>query len=123
MMADDGLYTEGFDAFSDLLEEYQKKTTMENVLKVLEIGAKEFVSDVRALPRPRSQIRAPGYTHMLDTVTYQRTKNEVLTGWVKYYGPMVNNGTRKMKGVPHMGPTFERNKSRYYGKMQKQLFG
>ena len=40
---------------------------------------KEFVADVRALPRPRSQIRAPGYTHLLDTVTYQRTKNEVLT--------------------------------------------
>lgn len=122
-MADDSLYTEGFDAFSDLLEEYQKKTTRENVLKVLETVAKEFVTDVRALPRPRSQIRAPGYTHLLDTVTYQRTKNEVVTGWGKYYGPMVDRGTRKMKGVAHMSPTFERNKSRYYGKMQKQLFG
>lgn len=122
-MADESLYTEGFDAFSDLLEEYQKKTTMENVLKVLEIGAKEFVSDVRALPRPRSQIRAPGYTHLLDTVTYQLTKNEVITGWRKYYGPMVDKGTRKMKGVAHMGPTFERNKERYYGAMQKKLFG
>lgn len=122
-MADESLYTEGFDAFSDLLEEYEKKTTMENVLKVLEIGAKEFVADVRALPRPRSQIRAPGYTHLLDTVTYQRTKNEVVTGWSKYYGPMVDKGTRKMKGVAHMGPTFERNKERYYGAMQKKLFG
>lgn len=122
-MADDSLYTEGFDAFSDLLEEYEKKTTMENVIKVLEIGAKEFVADVRALPRPRSQIRAPGYTHLLDTVTYQRTKNEVVTGWSKYYGPMVDKGTRKMKGVAHMGPTFERNKERYYGAMQKKLFG
>lgn len=122
-MADDSLYTEGFDAFSDLLEEYEKKTTMENVIKVLEIGAKEFVADVRALPRPRSQIRAPGYTHLLDAVTYQRTKNEVVTGWSKYYGPMVDKGTRKMKGVAHMGPTFERNKERYYGAMQKKLFG
>lgn len=122
-MADDSLYTEGFDAFSDLLEEYEKKTTMENVIKVLEIGAKEFVADVRALPRPRSQIRAPGYTHLLDTVTYQRTKNEVVTGWSKYYGPMVDKGTRKMKGVAHMGSTFERNKERYYGAMQKKLFG
>ena len=122
-MDDDSLYTEGFDAFSDLLEEYEKKTTMENVIKVLEIGAKEFVADVRALPRPRSQIRAPGYTHLLDTVTYQRTKNEVVTGWSKYYGPMVDKGTRKMKGVAHMGPTFERNKERYYGAMQKKLFG
>lgn len=122
-MADDSLYTEGFDAFSDLLEEYEKKTTMENVIKVLEIGAKEFVADVRALPRPRSQIRAPGYTHLLDTVTYQRTKNEVVTGWSKYYGPMVDKGTRKMKGVAHMRPTFERNKERYYGAMQKKLFG
>lgn len=113
----------GFDVFSDLLKEYAEKTDTENVVKVLEIGAKEFTDDVRALPKPMSQIRAPGYTHLIDTVTYQRSEDEVVAGWGKYYGPMVEHGTVRMRGVAHMAPTFQRNKERYYKKMQNALFG
>ena len=94
-MSDAEIYTDGFDAFSDLLKEYEKQTDTKNVLKVLETGAKEFVEDVRNLPRPRSRMTAPGYTHLLDEVTYQVAKDEVLTGWGKYYGPMVETERSK----------------------------
>lgn len=122
-MSDMEIYTDGFDGFQELLKELEKKTDVKNVLKVLESGAKEFIEDVRALPRPRSRMMAPGYTHLLDGVTYQTSKGEVLTGWSKYYGPMVENGTIKMDAQEHMRPTFEKNKERYYGNMQKKIFG
>ena len=122
-MSDGELYEDGFDAFSELLKEYEKKTDKENVIKILEIGAKAFAEDVRALPQPRSRVRTPGYTHLLDTVTYQRFKDEVATGWGKYYGPMVDRGTVRAKAVSHMNPTFEKNKGQYYKKMQNALFG
>ena len=122
-MSDMEVYTDGFDGFQELLKEFEKKTDVKNVLKVLESGAKEFIEDVRALPRPRSRMMAPGYTHLLDGVTYQTSKGEVLTGWNKYYGPMVENGTIKMDAQEHMRPTFKKNKERYYGNMQKKIFG
>lgn len=122
-MSDMEIYADGFDGFQELLKELEKKTDVKNVLKVLESGAKEFIEDVRALPRPRSRMMAPGYTHLLDEVTYQASKEEVLTGWRKYYGPMVENGTIKMDAQEHMRPTFEKNKERYYGNMQKKIFG
>lgn len=62
---------------------------------------------------------APGYTHLLDTVTYEIQKDDVVVGWGKYYGPMVENGTVKMQGTTHLRPTFERNKEKYYKDMQK----
>lgn len=119
----DSFYSDGFDAFSDLLEAYEKKTEEKNVTKVLEIGAKELTELVRALPRPRSRMSAPGYTHLIDTVTYETEGNEVVVGWGKYYGPMVENGTVQMNGTPHMRPTFERNKEKIYKKMQNAIFG
>lgn len=122
-MSDMEIYTDGFDGFQELLKEFEKKTDIKNVLKVLESGAKEFIEDVRALPKPRSRMMAPGYTHLLDEVTYQISKEEVLTGWSKYYGPMVENGTIKMDAQEHMRPIFEKNKERYYGNMQKKIFG
>ena len=122
-MSEDEFHKSGFDAFSDLLEEYTKKADPESVMDVLEIGAKDFTEDVRKLPKPLSKIRAPGYVHLIDTVTYRREKDEVATGWGKYYGPMVDKGTVKMEGVAHMTPTVERNKEKYYKKMQDALFG
>ncbi len=117
------IYDDGFELFSDLLKKYEEETSKDSVMKVLEIGAKEFVEDVRKLPKPISQIRAPGYTHLLDTVTYRRTSEDVVTGWGKYYGPMIENGTIRTRATPHIQPTFERNKEKYYKKMQNALFG
>lgn len=117
MMEDD--FT-GFDDFSKLLEKYIGKTEKENVMQVLEIGAEDLAMDVRALPKPRRQ--GGGRTHMLDSVSTKRRGEEIEVGWGKYYGPFVENGTRKMSAQPHMKPTFDRNKEKYYRKMQKALF-
>lgn len=122
-MSDINLYEDGITDFLKILGEIDKNTSEENIMKALEAGAKEFTEDVKALPQPRSRTNTPGYTHLIDTVTYQKSKGEVVTGWGKYYGPMVENGTVKMQGTPHMEPTYLRNKGRYYKTMQKILFG
>lgn len=103
---------DGLRELEELLARYADKT--ENVTEILEAGAKEFVNDVRRLPKPRSSVRKAGYTHLLDTVTYRKVNGEVEAGWGKYYGPMVDRGTAKMRGVSHFAPTFERNKEKYY---------
>ena len=111
---------EGFDTLQKLLNEYNIRD--EVVLDALEKGAKELATDVRKLPKPRSKIAKAGYTHLLDTVTYKRDKKDVEVGWGKYYGPMVESGTTKMRGVPHIKPEFERNKDKYYKIMTQDLF-
>ena len=105
-MVEGEIYTDGFDEFSKMLEEFKKRTEVKNVTKVLEIGARQLVEDARALPRPRSEINTPGYTHLLDTMTYKVAGEEVEVGWGKYYGPMVENGRVRLKGTAHLGPTF-----------------
>ena len=112
----------GFDEFSDLLEKYLKNTSKENVLNVLEIGAETVANDVRALPRPRSRRSGGGWTHLLDTITYEKNGEEIEVGWGKYYGMFLEKGTCKMSAQPHIAPTFERNKEKYYEKMKKALF-
>ncbi len=74
------------------------------------------------LPKPYSKIRSPDYTHLIDSFAYERTKTDVEVGWGKYYGPMVEDGTMKMKAHPHLHPTFERNKTKYYQKMLQNFY-
>jgi HK97 gp10 family phage protein len=110
----------GFNDLSKDIENYLKNA--ENVQEVLEVGAKEFTNDLLKLPKPKSQIRKSGYTHLVDSFSYRKTKNnEVEVGWGKYYGRMVEFGTSKMGSRPHLNPTWERNKSKYYEKMIKKL--
>ena len=97
---------------------------VEDIDEVLEIGASEFVKDLLKLPKPKSSINKAGYTHMIDSFAYSKSKfnkNEIEVGWGKYYGRMVEEGTRKSKRQEHLKPTFERNKSRYYEKMISKL--
>ena len=110
-----------FSEFEKLLSEFSKK--IGNPLDIIEDAAREFVSDIRKLPKPRSMINKPGYTHLLDTVTYERTNAELEVGWGKYYGPMVERGTKKIRGTPHLSNTFEANKEKYYRKMKEKLYG
>lgn len=110
----------GFDEFAQLLEEYEVKD--EKVLLALSIGAKMLVNDTRKLPRPRSSMNGAGYTHLVDTITFKKRGKEVETGWGKYYGPMVERGTKRMKGTAHLVPTFERNKEKYYDAIQREIF-
>ena len=119
-MSDMEFYESGFDDLSKLLEDFE--ISEDDAMEALDETAEMFAQDVRKLPRPRSMITASGYTHLLDTVTYRRNKNEIEVGWGKYYGPMVDRGTRKMRGTPHIKPTFQSNQDKYFRAIQKKLF-
>ena len=82
--------------------------------KILEIGAKEFTQDLKKLPKPISQIKKSGYTHLIRTFAYRQKGKEFEVGWGKYYGPMVENGTEKMNEQPHLYPLWDKNKEKYY---------
>jgi HK97 gp10 family phage protein len=122
-MALDGnhdLVFQGLDELTKDLEEYLKG--VDNVQEVLEVGAKEFTKDLLKLPRPISRIRKSGYTHLIDSFSYRKAKNnEVEVGWGKYYGRMVESGTIKMNARPHLKPTWEQNQNKYYSLMLKRL--
>lgn len=110
----------GFDDLSKDIESYLKN--VENVQEILEIGAKEFTGDLLKLPKPKSRIRKSGYTHLVDSFSYRKAEdNEVEVGWGKYYGRMVEEGTSRMNSQPHLKPTWERNKEKYYKTMLKKL--
>lgn len=113
----------GFDELETMIEDYLKSADDSNVDKELEMGAKEFVDILLKLPRPKSNISYPGYTHLIDCFTYARnSKGEYEVGWGKYYGPMVENGTVKMKkSIPHMNPAWEKNKKLVFEKMIEML--
>ena len=110
----------GFDEFENLLKEFEVNDT--KVMLALETGAKMLVEDVRKLPRPRSDMNGSGYTHLIDTISFKKRGKEVETGWGKYYGPMVERGTKKMRRNSHLVPMFERNKGKYYEAMLRTLF-
>lgn len=118
---DDFFDGEGFGELSNLLEKYEE--AVDGVMDVLEFGAQMLAKDVRALPRPMSQIRKPGYTHLINTITTKKDENEIEIGWGKNYGPFVEKGTTKMGMTPHLRPTFERNYEKYYKAMEEKLFG
>ena len=112
----------GFDGFQDLskmLEDCINK--VENVVDILEVGVKEFVNDALKLPKPISKIRKAGYTHLVNSFSYRKKNNEIETGWGKYYGPMVENGTIKMNAQPHFYPLWEKYKEKYYKTMINKL--
>lgn len=110
---------DGFKDLSDMLEECIKN--VEDITDILEIGAKQFVSDLLKLPKPISKIKKSGYTHLINSFSYRKKDKEIEVGWGKYYGPMLENGTRKMKAQPHMSPLWEKNKEKYYKTMVTKL--
>lgn len=105
------------DMFKDLAEQ------ADNVVEVLQAGADEFISDLKKLPSPRSRISKGGYTHLLDSFASRQEGQDVLVGWGKYYGPMVEGGTKKMAARPHFKRTWRQNEKRYYHKMTDRLVG
>lgn len=112
----------GLSEFEDLIKEYAEKVSDDKALDAVEVGAEEFVKDLLRLPKPRSQINKPGYTHIVNTFAAERTDKSVSAGWGKYYGPMLEHGTRKMAARAHLKPLFERNKEKYYKKMTESIF-
>ena len=118
-MSNENYSFDGFQDLSDMLKNYISK--VDNVTDVLEAGAKQFVNDALKLPKPISAIKKAGYTHLIHTFSYRKKEKEVETGWGKYYGPMVENGTEKMKAQPHLYPLWEKNKEKYYKTMITKL--
>lgn len=119
-MSEKDFIDSGFQELSKLLEGYQVSES--DVLAVMEGAAGMLVQDIKKLPKPRSVIATAGYTHLLDTVTYGKNGKEIEVGWGKYYGPMVENGTTKMKGTLHIKPTFQKNKEKYFRYINEKLF-
>lgn len=102
-----------------MLEQYMDK--VDNVVDVLEVGTKALVNDALKLPKPMSKIRKSGYTHLVNSFAYRKKEKEIEAGWEKYYGPMLENGTKKMNPYPHLNPLWERQKEKYYKLMISKL--
>jgi HK97 gp10 family phage protein len=111
--------------FLDELDRFQKATSDPLAVQdILMTGATALRDDVRKLPRPRSNMHKR--THMLDLVDAQaKGKDTAQVGWTNdgYYGVFVERGTKKLhKTTPHIGPTWDKNKTRYYKLMAQKLF-
>lgn len=103
-----------------MIEQYEVSDNQ--VMDALELEAKVIVQELRKLPRPRSKIRKAGYTHLIDTMCYRRKKREIEVGWGKYYGPMIENGTVKMHGTPHLRPYLKTNEEKIIEKVVSKLW-
>lgn len=112
----------GFEELDRILKELAGKAETSKVEEAMEKGAQMLVNDVRSLPKPRSEIAKSGYTHLLDTVLQKKYQNEIEVGWGKYYGPMVDNGTVKMRAQSHLRSTFNKNKNKYYETMIRAIW-
>nr|DAM43722.1 MAG TPA: hypothetical protein [Caudoviricetes sp.] len=115
--------TNDFDGINDLINDLSKYVqSASNPVEILEVGAKEFVKDLLKLTKPVSKIKKSGYTHLIDTFCYAKTNNnEIEVGWGKYYGRMVEDGTKKTHSQAHLKPTFNKNRDKYYQKMLEKF--
>jgi HK97 gp10 family phage protein len=113
----------GLKEFLDEIKSLDAAITDTSVLDIIEPGVEQFVQDARRLPKPRRALSKGGYTHMLDSVTYERnrTRNEIEVGWGKYYGPFVERGTRKMRAQPHLSTLWSYNESVYIDAMRRKF--
>lgn len=112
---------EGLELFAAMLEKYEKAADEKHVADVLMIAGQSLAEDVQRLPKPRR--RGAGYTHMLDSVVATPSgKDAVLVSWGQFYGKFVEYGTKKMGAQPHLIPTWDQNKDRYYKLMTDNLF-
>ena len=112
---------EGLKLFQDMLKQYEQAVSDQNISDVLMVAGEALADDVHRLPKPRR--RGAGYTHMLDSVQAAPSgKDAVLVSWGQFYGKFVEYGTKKMGAQPHLIPTWEQNKDRYYKLMTDKLF-
>ena len=62
------MYVEDSSVFDSLFNELQDIIkNVESPIKILEVGAKEFVNDLLKLTKPYSKISSSDYTHLVDT--------------------------------------------------------
>ena len=107
---------------NDILQDYIEKISSDDkVLNVMQVGADAFTRDLLKLPRPISSARKLGYTHLVKTFANTRKKKEIEVGWGKYYGRMVEDGTKKMKSQQHLKPLWNKNEEKYYKLMIERI--
>lgn len=112
----------GYEAFHDLANVIEKYAeSVDNAMDGIEAGAEEFTNDLLKLPKPMSKIRKAGYTHLVNTFANRRQKEEIEVGWGKYYGPIIERGSKNMDAYPHVYPLWDRNKEKYYKTMLTKL--
>lgn len=112
-----------FDFYNDLISDLNRLIIKaEKPIEILEIGAKLYTKDLLKLSNPHSRIRKSGYTHLVDSFCYEIEKDEIKVGWGKYYGRMVEEGTVLIKPQPHLKPTYEKNKNKYYTEMINEFY-
>ena len=112
---------EGLKLFQDMLKQYEQAVSDQNISDVLMVAGEALADDVHRLPKPRR--RGAGYTHMLDSVQAAPSgKDAVLVSWGQFYGKFVEHGTKKVGAQPHLIPTWDQNKDRYYKLMTDNLF-
>lgn len=106
----------GFEELQKELLEMSKKVDKDNLEQALLAGASDLASDANKLPKPISSINSPGYTHLLTSISARKMEGATgaEVGWGKFYGRMVEKGTRKMTARAHLIPLFERNAKNYY---------
>lgn len=102
----------GFESLAETIEKYVSAAN--NAMDILEVGAKEFINDALKLPKPISNIRKAGYTHLINSFAYRKKNKEIEAGWGKYYGPMLEHGTKNIDAQPHLYPLWDKNKEKYY---------
>lgn len=115
--------TSGLRGFEEMIQDIIDKTGEQDCLNIMKEVADEFVGDLLRLPKPVSRIRAPGYTHLIHTFASRISDShkDVEVGWGKYYGPMVERGTRRMGARPHIAPTYEKNRNKYEQRMREKF--
>lgn len=114
---------QNYEVFNSLIDDLSEIiTNIKNPIEILEVGAKEFVNDLSKLSRPYSQIKKSGYTHLVDSFAYVIKEKEIEVGWQKYYGRMVEEGTKLTPPQPHLVPTYEKNQNKYYEKMIEKIY-
>lgn len=109
--------TDGFSGFEEIqqeLLEYIRGAESSN--EILLAGAEAFLGDLNKLTKPISRIKKSGYTHLIDSfaIDVKSQSKEIVIGWGKYYGRMVERGTEKMYARAHMYPLWEHNEEKYY---------
>lgn len=70
----------GMEEFQDMLGSYLSKVDEKSALDAIEEGAKEFVNDLLRLPKPRRNVTAPGYTHLVDSFSYKTDISKIGDG-------------------------------------------
>ena len=121
-MNEDDFYSAGMNEFQKIIQEYQEKFEQSRIEAAMMDGAEQLARDVRALPKPRSQIRSLDTPSTGHRFGQKRKNGEVEVGWGKYYGPMVEAGTLKMNAQPHLRGLFKKDSNKYYNLILQRLF-